>query len=103
MEIKLLMLLNIIFNKGSIKKIIRDGVTYKEIPALTDIGIEKGFIIYEEEKISLSELGYTYLIENISKIKLKTKSEWIEKDKKNQIPKIGINDIFLPSKDSLIF
>ena len=93
----------VVLNKENINKLIREGVRFREIPEITNQAIEKGFIIYEEDKIILSAKGQEYLSQNEKKIKENNKDKWIDPAFKSRVAKIGKDDIFLPSQDELSF
>ena len=48
---KLTLLLHIIKSNGNINKLVREGVSFKEITNLTNNAIEKGYLTYENERI----------------------------------------------------
>ncbi|MDV4102475.1 hypothetical protein CMT19_15655 [Elizabethkingia anophelis] len=100
---KLIILLQIIQNNGNIKRLTREGVSFKSIAQLTTIAIEKEYLEYKEEKILLTKQGVSYLEENLKQIKKNNKAEWIEKDLKSKINRIDKNTIFVPRQDELTF
>lgn len=83
--------------------LLREGLTYKIIGELTELAIKEDLLHLINDEIKLTKLGEDKLVELAQLFKKRNKEEWIEKDKKNQIPKIDIDDIFLPSKDNLSF
>jgi S-adenosylmethionine synthetase len=102
-ENKLTILLHIIKSNGNINKLIREGVSFKEITSLTNDAIEKGYLTYENEKIFLTNNGVDFLTKTSEIIKKTTKEEWIEKDFKSQVTQIDKNSIFLPRQNELTF
>ncbi len=102
-ENKLTILLHIIKNNGNINKLIREGVSFKEITLLTNEAIEKEYITYENEKIFVTVKGSEFLTETSEIIKKTNKEEWIDKDFKSQVVQIDKNSIFLPKQNELTF
>ena len=88
-ENKLTILLHIIKNNGNVNKLVREGVSFKEITSLTNEAIEKEYLTYENEKISVTDKGTEFLKQTIEVIKKTNKNEWIEKDLKSQVNRIG--------------
>jgi len=100
---KLTILLQIIQNNGNVRRLIREGSSFKDIAQLTTIAIEEGYLEYVEERVSLTEKGRFFLQETLERIKKTNKEEWIEKDFKSQIPRIDKSTIFVPRQDELTF
>jgi len=102
-ENKLTILLHIIKNNGNVNKLVREGVSFKEITSLTNEAIEREYLTYENEKISVTDKGTEFLKQTIEIIKKTNKNEWIEKDLKSQVKRIDKNFIFLPKQNELTF
>lgn len=100
---KLTLLLHIIKSNGNINKLVREGVSFKEITKLTNNAIEKGYLTYENERIFVTEKGNDFLNQTTEEIKKTNKNEWIEKDFKSQVKRIDKNFIFLPRQTELTF
>ena len=100
---KLTLLLHIIKSNGNINKLVREGVSFKEITNLTNNAIEKGYLTYENERIFVTEKGNDFLNQTTEAIKKTKKNEWIEKDLKSQVKRIDKNFIFLPRQNELTF
>ena len=100
---KLTLLLHIIKINGNINKLVREGVSFKEITNLTNNAIEKGYLTYENERIFVTEKGNDFLNQTTEAIKKTNKNEWIEKDLKSQVKRIDKNFIFLPRQNELTF
>jgi len=66
---KLTILLHIIKSNGNINKLVREGVSFKEITSLTNNAIEKGYLTYENEKIFVTEKGNEFLSQTAETIK----------------------------------
>jgi hypothetical protein len=102
-EKELYLLLNVIKNNGDIKRLVREGINYKEIAELTNEAISRKLVTYIDNQILLSDLGNSRFEEIKNNYKKTNKDEWIEKDKKNQIPGIEKNTIFVPRQNELTF
>jgi predicted methyltransferase len=102
-ENKLYLLLDVIFKNGSVKKLTREGITFSEIAIETNNAIENELVTNNNEKIILTEKGIELLKALETRFKKTNKSEWIEKDLKNKIPKLDKNLLFLPSQNELSF
>lgn len=100
---KKVLLLHIIDSNGSIKQLIREGFTYKGISELLEILALEELVLYENEKIILTEKGSRYLQEGFNEIKKQDKSLWIEPKNDSKIPTLDKDFIFLPKQDELHF
>lgn len=100
---KLVTLLHIIQSNGNVKRLLREGMSFKELTQLINVAIGKGFLTYENEKVALTKSGVELLTLELDILKNQNKDEWIKKDFKNQIPKLDKNSIFLPRQDELTF
>lgn len=99
----LVLLLHKIKTTGEAGRLLHEGLSYKEISILTNFAIENTYLQFIKSKISLTEEGEKYLIENLDLIKNKNKETWINKEKSSEISKIEIDFIFLPDKNNLSF
>lgn len=102
-EKHLYILLSVIKNNGDIKRLKREGISYKEIAQLTQDSIKSDLVTYENDLIKLSELGLKKLSELKSNYKEKNKKQWIENEKESIIPKLEKDFIFLPNQNDLLF
>ncbi len=102
-EHKLYDLLNVIFRNSSVRSLVRQGVSYKEIAELTNAALTSGLLIYSNDKIILSEEGLHQIKVLEKHYKRTNKDEWILPDLKSRVAKIDKNDIFLPRQDELTF
>ena len=100
---KLTLLLHIIKSNGNINKLVREGVSFKEITNLTNNAIENAYLTYENEKVFVTEKGNDFLTQTTESIKKTNKNELIEKDLKSQVKRIDKNFIFLPRQNELTF
>jgi predicted methyltransferase len=102
-EKNLYLLLKITNEKGNIKLLINEGLTYPKIAKLTETVINEGYLIYRDDEVKLSTKGVSKMEELKSKFKKINKEEWIKPETKSKVPAINKNDIFLPSQDELSF
>lgn len=102
-EKELYLLLNVIKKNGDIKKLIREGLSYKQIAEFTNEAIKNDYVKYAHDSIELSEIGNLKYEEIKEKYKRTNKEEWIERDLKSIVPKIDKNLIFLPRQNELTF
>ncbi len=96
-------LLSVVKNNGDVKRLIREGLDYKEISELTSHSISNGFILYDNDNVSLSEMGEKLFIDLDNKLKITDKSKWIEKENDSRITKMEKDFIFLPNQNELHF
>jgi hypothetical protein len=100
---ELYLLLNVIRQNGDIKRLVREGISYKQIAELTNEAIIQKLVTYKEDKIELSDLGNAQFEQIKNFYKRTNKNEWIEIDKKNEIVKWDKNKIFIPRQNELTF
>lgn len=103
LERELFLLLSVIKNNGDIKRLTREGISYKQIAELTNEAISSNLVKYNNELIELSELGISKFEEIKGNYKRTNKEQWIEEEKKSQIAKIDKNYIFVPRQNELTF
>jgi predicted methyltransferase len=82
-----ILLLHIIKSNGNVKQLIREGFSYKSISDLLETLVNEELIIYDKQKIKLTDLGNEYLTNGEQIIKKQDKNLWIEAEKKSKIPK----------------
>jgi hypothetical protein len=97
------LLLKIIKFNGNVKRLTYEGLKFNEIANLTSDLLLKNFAEYKEDKLLLTQLGESRLIELESKNKNRNKEEWIKKEEKSIIPKIDKDFIYLPDQNELSF
>ena len=95
--------LDIIKRKGSVSKLIKEGLSFSKIAELTQQAIIKGIIVNTEDGIMLTVLGEELLAKLAILYKRVNKNEWIEVEKSSKISKLDNNDVFLPNQDDLWF
>ena len=97
------LLLNVIFKNSSVMNLTRQGLSFIQIAESTNSAINSELVTYIEERIVLTDKGFTLLKQLELKYKKINKDEWIEKDFKNKISKLDKNIIFLPKQNELTF
>lgn len=102
-EKALYLLLNVVKKNGDIKRLVREGISYRQIAELTNEAILNKFVTYNNNKIELSESGEAKFEEIRSNYKRINKEEWIEKDKDSEVVQIDKNYIFVPRQNELTF
>ncbi|MAP55127.1 MAG: hypothetical protein CL605_09515 [Altibacter sp.] len=102
-EKHLYILLNVVKNNGDIKRLTREGLSFKDIAELSNQAIKHEFLIYEEHSIAISEKGLKSIKKLDKKFKILDKNKWIEKESKSQISKLDKDFIFLPNQNALDF
>jgi predicted methyltransferase len=98
-----ILLLHIIKSNGNVKQLIREGFSYKSISDLLETLVNEELIIYDKQKIKLTDLGNEYLTNGEQIIKKQDKNLWIEAEKKSKIPKLEKKFIFLPNQNEIHF
>lgn len=99
----LYMLLSVIHSNGNVNRLIREGLSFKEIAEMTQVAISKGYVTYEGERMRLSNSGISLHAELAVEFKRTNKDKWIEKEEKSIIEKIDKNFVFLPNQNELHF
>jgi len=102
-EKRMYLFLDIIKRKGSVSKLIKEGLSFSKIAELTQQAIIKGIIVNTEDGITLTVLGEELLAKLAILYKRVNKNEWIEVEKSSKISKLDNNDVFLPNQDDLWF
>ncbi len=99
----LYILLDIIKKNGDIRRLKREGLDYISIAKITTEAIKNKLIIYDNNKISLSDLGEEMYLELDLKLKVLDKNKWIEPKNESRIPILEKDFVFLPKQDELHF
>lgn len=102
-EDNLYILLDVILKNGSPKRLLRQGMSFKQIAEYINKVIELNFVSYINEKITLTDLGVNKLKQLESYYKKTNKNEWIDKDIKNKTLKIEKDFLYLPNQNELTF
>jgi predicted transcriptional regulator len=97
------LLLSIIKNSGSVKQLLRENLSYKDISELVTKLVQDELLIYIDEKIVLTEKGKKYLTKNKRLLKETNKENWIKPENKSRIKKHERNFIYLPIQTELDF
>ena len=96
-------LLTIVKSNGDVKKLTREGVSYKSIAEMTNKAILDNLIIYENYSISLTDKRNEILLELGKRLKIIDKSNWIEPENESKIQKLDKNEVYLPNQNDLFF
>ena len=99
----LFILLSTTRNSGNVKKLIHEGVAYKEIGDFIMSAIETGYLQEIGGKVSLTKAGEGKFNELKKKFKNTNKAEWIDEENKSKISKIDQDAVFLPNQKELTF
>lgn len=99
----LYLLLTIVKNNGSIKRLTREGLTFKMIAEISNSAIKEGYLIYENNLTTLSSTGNQFIEDFGPEFKLTNKDEWIQKDFSSKIKRLEKDFIFLPNQNELNF
>ena len=99
----LYLLLEIILNKGDARRLVMEGLDYKEIGELTTLALQEELILFDNNTLILSTKGTDRYNADLKTFKKVNKDEWILPDNKSRISKIDKNTIFLPRQDELTF
>jgi predicted methyltransferase len=97
------LLLHIIESNGNVKQLIYEGFTYKGISQLLETLVIEELVIYENQKIKLTDKGHDYLKSSSQIIKKQNKDLWIKPKNDSKIPVMDKDFIFLPNQDELHF
>jgi hypothetical protein len=96
-------LLSIVAQNGNVNTLLEQNLSYANIAALTEQAIKSGLIVYDDDKITLSEIGLTTLQQLREQSKRTDKDQWIGRKKGARIEGIDSNFIYLPSQNELFF
>ncbi len=102
-DIVMFMLLKIIKHNKNLNSLLRIGLSYKRIAEFTEQTAKENLIIINQDGVSLTVKGEE-LYKQLEVLNKKTnKQEWIEKEKKSEIPKLDSDFIFLPNPSEVDF
>lgn len=97
------LLLRVIHEGGDIKLLRHHNISFREIGEMVETSVDEGFLTNSDDIIALTDQGKEFLDSNISIIKERDKSKWIELDMKNKIRKLDRDEVFLPAQNALSF
>lgn len=97
------LILNMIEDSGSIKRLLREDLSYREISEITNKLVEDELLYYDEKRILLTPKGKEVLAKNKLLIKETNKENWIQPENKSRIKKHERNFIYLPNQTELDF
>lgn len=103
MNNNLRLLLQLVNAQADISYLLSQGMVFSQISALFGKAIKQGLLKYSEDGFQVTELGQMVLREAVTNKAAGHQSKWISADKRYVIPKIGIDDVFLPKKQDSYF
>lgn len=103
LEQNMYVLLLAIKARSGIGRLHREGINYNDIAELLNYAIEHNFVEYNNEEIIITKRGAIELDRLEPLYKKIDKDEWIDFEVDSKIPKIRLNDIFLPSQNEIHF
>ncbi len=95
------LLLKIIDSNGRISLLRDRGLSYSQVAMLIKKQEDEGNIVVTEEDISLTNQGSKILKENISKIALRKKDQWILPQEHLYKKPISLDQIVLPKNKKI--
>lgn len=96
-----ILLLKIIDSNGRISLLRDRGLSYSQVAMLIKEQEDEGNIVVTEEDISLTNQGSKILKENISKIALRKKDQWILPQEHLYKKPISLEQIVLPKNKKI--
>lgn len=96
-----ILLLKIIDSNGRISLLRDRGLSYSQVAMLIKKQEDEGNIVVTEEDISLTNQGSKILKENISKIALRKKDQWILPQEHLYKKPISLEQIVLPKNKKI--
>lgn len=96
-----ILLLKIIDSNGRISLLRDRGLSYSQVAMLIKKQEDEGNIVVTEEDISLTNQGSKILKENISKIALRKKDQWILPQEHLYKKPISLDQIVLPKNKKI--
>lgn len=96
-----ILLLKIIDSNGRISLLRDRGLSYSQVAMLIKKQEDEGNIVVTEEDISLTNQGSKVLKENISKIALRKKDQWILPQEHLYKKPISLDQIVLPKNKKI--
>jgi hypothetical protein len=97
-------LLDTIQKNGDARRLMSEGLTYKDIAELTQTALRNGLLkIGVDKKLSLTTTGIQKYGADDRRFKKTDKNLWIRPQTQSKTSKIDKNDIFLPDKNELSF
>jgi hypothetical protein len=97
-------LLIVVKNNGDATRLIREGLTYKQIADMTKAAIKDEYIIFNEnDELTTTKKGDSKITDLDSEFKKTDKTQWIEAENKSKVPKLEKKFIFLPNQNEINF
>jgi len=99
----LYLLLKSVSSNSSIRRLTREGISYKSIAEYTNLAVRENLLANDGSRIILTAKGEDKLKELEPFFKKTNKEEWILPDEKNKTRKLDKSNIFVPRQDDLDF
>ncbi len=93
-----ILILKLISSDGSIYSLIKRGLSHAQIAMLIQKLIDKDFLVMDEDKLQVTDIGYKYLKDNLKQLNIKDKEAWILPQENYYTKPIGFTDVILPKK-----
>jgi hypothetical protein len=101
---ELYFLLEVVYRRGDARRLIHEGLDYKQIGELTSKAILDGLVSFDDRgELDLTTSGFERYKSDREHFKRTDKSLWIEPQEKSKIRQIDKNDIYLPREKDLSF
>lgn len=98
-----ILLLNVIQNSGSVGRLLRENMTYKDISELITKLVDKGLLVYVDRRLELTGEGKEFLEKGRDIIRETNKKLWIKPENSSRVKKFDKSFIFLPNNTELDF
>jgi len=97
-------ILTIVKNNGDAQRLIRAGLSYKQIADITNYSIKEKLIEFtDENRLFITEKGDNMILELNKDFKIRDKNMWIEKENKSRIPRLEKDFVYLPNQNEIHF
>ena len=92
------LILKLVSSDGSTYSLTKRNLTYAQIAILIQELIDKNFLIVENDKLQVTDIGYKYLNDNLKRLNIKGKETWILPQEHYYTTPISSTDVILPKK-----
>ena len=90
------LILKLVSSDGSTYSLTKRNLTYAQIAILIQELIDKNFLIVENDKLQVTDIGYKYLNDNLKRLNIK--ETWILPQENYYTTPISSTDVILPKK-----
>ncbi len=97
------LLLNVIQNSGSVGRLLRENLSYKDVSELISKLVDDGLLEYVDRKLELTDEGKEILENGKDIIREANKDLWISPENISRVKKFDKSFIFLPNNTELDF